>query len=56
MDPSKVALLLALKPPTTRKESQSLLGSFGCYQRFLKDYAKISISITQILKQSEEFC
>ena len=52
MDPAKVALLLALKAPTSRKELQSVLGSIGYYRRFLKDYAKISLPMTRLLRQT----
>ena len=51
----RVKALLELKAPTTRKETQSILGFFGYNRRFIKHYAAMSKPLYQLLNKGPKF-
>ena len=51
----RVKALLELKAPTTRKETQSILGFFGYNRRFIKHYAAMSKPLYQLLNKGTRF-
>ena len=48
-DPSKVSAVTTWPRPENMKELRSLLGFLGYYRRFIKDFAKISSPLNQLL-------
>ncbi|CAM6087794.1 unnamed protein product [Calypogeia fissa] len=52
VDHEKVALWLAISFPKSLKEVRAFFGCVGYYRRFIKDYAKIALPLTEMLKKS----
>uniref|UniRef100_A0A803TR04 Gypsy retrotransposon integrase-like protein 1 n=1 Tax=Anolis carolinensis TaxID=28377 RepID=A0A803TR04_ANOCA len=50
MDPAKVQDVLAWEPPRTRRQLQGFLGFANFYRQFIKDFAKLSLPLTELLK------
>nr|XP_016850261.1 PREDICTED: uncharacterized protein LOC107983038 [Anolis carolinensis] len=50
MDPTKVQDVLAWEPPRTRRQLQGFLGFANFYRQFIKDFAKLSLPLTELLK------
>ena len=55
VDLDKVKAILALTAPTNVREIQGFLGCVGYYRRFIKDYARKALPLTELLKKEEEF-
>ena len=55
VDLDKVKAILALIAPTNVREIREFLGCVGYYQRFIKDYARKALPLTELLKKEEEF-
>ena len=55
VDKAKIEVIESLQPPKTIKEIQSFLGHAGFYQRFIKDFSKISKPLTNLLMKEAEF-
>ena len=55
VDKAKVDLIENLAPLKTVKEIQSFLGHVGFYRRFIKDFSKKSISLTNLLAKDVPF-
>lgn len=53
--PSKVDKISELKPPTNKKELQSLLGKLNFYSRFIKNYSKHLEPIRSLLSKDRDF-
>ncbi|CAM6094694.1 unnamed protein product [Calypogeia fissa] len=54
VDQEKVAIWLAIGFPKTLKEVRAFLGCVGYYRRFIKDYAKKALPLTEMLKRGVE--
>ncbi|GKG13680.1 reverse transcriptase domain-containing protein [Tanacetum coccineum] len=52
VDKSKVDVFAKLPHPTTVKGVQSFLGHVGFYRRFIKDFSKISRTMTHLLEKN----
>nr|GFA34245.1 DNA-directed DNA polymerase [Tanacetum cinerariifolium] len=55
VDKAKVDIITNLPHPTTVKGVQSFLGHAGFYQRFIKDFSKISRPMTHLLEKDTLF-
>ena len=55
VDLDKVKAILALTAPTNVREIRGFLGCVGYYRRFIKDYARKALPLTELLKKEEEF-
>ncbi|KAD3066715.1 hypothetical protein E3N88_34595 [Mikania micrantha] len=54
-DKAKIETISKLPPPTNVKSIRSFLGHAGFYRRFIKDFSKISRSMTQFLEKDAPF-
>ncbi|CDO76069.1 hypothetical protein BN946_scf184814.g2 [Trametes cinnabarina] len=52
MDPKKLNTVIDWPTPSSVKEVQSFLGFTNFYRRFVKDYARIALPLTQLTKKS----
>ena len=50
MEPSKIEAIMSWPPPTNLKEIQVFLGLAGFYLKFVRDYAKVVMPLTDQLK------
>ncbi|GKC75890.1 hypothetical protein Tco_1126664 [Tanacetum coccineum] len=55
VDKAKVDVIAKLPHPTTVKGVQSFLGHAGFYRQFIKDFSKISRSMTHLLEKNTLF-
>nr|GEY84461.1 reverse transcriptase domain-containing protein [Tanacetum cinerariifolium] len=55
VDKAKIKVISKLPHPTTVKGIRSFLGHVGFYQRFIKDFSKISRPMTHLLKKNSLF-
>ena len=55
VDQDKVGLIQGLLVPTNLGELRSFLGYVGYYRRFIKDYARLSTPLTELLKKEKEY-
>ncbi|GKD89613.1 reverse transcriptase domain-containing protein, partial [Tanacetum coccineum] len=55
VDKAKVDVIAKLPHPTTVKGVRSFLGHAGFYQRFIKDFSKISRPMTHLLEKNNPF-
>ncbi|GKE07865.1 reverse transcriptase domain-containing protein [Tanacetum coccineum] len=55
VDKAKVDVIAKLPHPTTVKGVRSFLGHVGFYRRFIKDFSKISRSMTHLLEKNTPF-
>ncbi|GKB49836.1 reverse transcriptase domain-containing protein [Tanacetum coccineum] len=55
VDKSKIDVIAKLPHPTTVKGVRSFLGHAGFYQRFIKDFSKISRPMTHLLEKNTPF-
>ena len=55
MDPTKVALILDLKPPTSIRQLRETLGHTCYYKSFIKGYAQITSPMEKLLKKEDKF-
>ncbi|CAM6094008.1 unnamed protein product [Calypogeia fissa] len=54
VDQEKVAVWLAISFPNTLKEVRAFLGCVSYYRQFIKDYAKLALPLTEMLKKGVE--
>ncbi|CAM6124052.1 unnamed protein product [Calypogeia fissa] len=54
VDQEKVAVWIAIGFPKSLKEVRAFLGCVGYYRRFIKDYAKKALPLTEMLKRGVE--
>jgi hypothetical protein len=55
VDKAKVETVEQLPPPTDVKSLRSFLGHAGFYRRFIKDFSKITMPLTQLLQKDVAF-
>jgi hypothetical protein len=55
MDLTKVKEVLEWKPRTSMSEVQSFLGLAGYYQRFILNFSKITMPVTELLKKGSKY-
>jgi hypothetical protein len=55
VDKANVETVEQLPPPTDVKSLRSFLGHAGFYRRFIKDFSKITKSLTQLLQKDVAF-
>ena len=53
--PENVNAVVDMKPPSNIKEVRRFLGMCGFYRKHIKDYAKIAVPLTNLLRQKELF-
>ena len=55
MDPKKVEGVSNWPIPTNVTEIHSFLGMVGYYRRFVKDFSRISASLTRLIRKQVKF-
>ncbi|GKA10516.1 reverse transcriptase domain-containing protein [Tanacetum coccineum] len=55
VDKAKINVIAKLPPPTNVKAVRCFLGHAGFYRRFIKDFSKISLPMTKLLKKDSVF-
>lgn len=55
MDPAKVAAVTEWPIPSRKKEVQSFLGFANFYRRFIHNFSKLTVPLTQLLKKGVDF-
>jgi len=55
VDPSKIAIIVDLKPPTSIKQLRTVLENTSYYKKFIKGYAQIIAPIENLLKKCCQF-
>ena len=55
MDESKIAAVVNWPVPTSQTEVKSFLGLAGYYRRFIQDFSKIAIPLTQLTRKDLPF-
>jgi hypothetical protein len=55
VDPSKIAIIVDLPPPTLVKQLRTTLGHIGYYRKFIKGYAQITTSMENLFKKDCQF-
>ncbi|KAI3518312.1 hypothetical protein L1887_06894 [Cichorium endivia] len=55
VDPTKVETVLKWEVPKTPSEIRSFLGLAGYYRRFIQDFSKIAVPLTQLTKKGVAF-
>ena len=55
MDKAKIEVIQNLSLPSIVKDLRSFLGHVGFYQRFIKDFAKVSKPLTTLFCKDKEF-
>jgi hypothetical protein len=55
VDPSKIAIIVDLPPPTLVKQLCTMLGHTRYYRKFIKGYAQITAPMENLLKKDSQF-
>ena len=55
VDPTKIEVIVNLKPPRSVIEVRSFLGLAGYYRKFVKGFFVIAFSLTKLLKKGVKF-
>jgi hypothetical protein len=55
VDPSKIAIIVDLPPPTSIRQLCTTLGHIGYYRKFIKGYAQITAPMEKLLKKENKF-
>ena len=50
VDPSKIAIIVDIPPPTSVRHLRTALGNMGYYRNFIKGYAQIKKPMEKLLK------
>jgi hypothetical protein len=51
VDPSKIAIIVDLPPPTSVKQLRTALGHTGYYRKFIKGYAQITTPMEKVVEE-----
>jgi hypothetical protein len=55
VDPSNIAIIVDLPPPTLVRQLRTAFGHTGYYKKFIKGYAQITTPMEKILKKDNKF-
>ena len=55
VDKAKIEVIQNLPLPATLRDLESFLGHVGFYRRFIRDFAKVSKSLTTLLCKDSDF-
>ncbi|GJS06926.1 putative reverse transcriptase domain-containing protein [Tanacetum coccineum] len=55
IDPAKIEALKSWASPTTPTEVRQFLGLASYYQRFIKDFSKIAMSLTELTQKNKKY-
>jgi hypothetical protein len=55
VDKSKIDVISSLPYPTCVREVRSFLGHAGFYRRFIQDFSKIALPLSQLLQKEVDF-
>ena len=55
VDPTKIAIIVNLPPPTSVKQLRTMLGHIGYYKKFIKGYAQITVPMEKLLKRDVKY-
>ena len=55
VDPSKIAIIVNLPPPTSMKQLRTTLGHIGYYRKFIKGYVQITAPMEKLLKRDAKY-
>ena len=55
VDPSNIAIIVDLPPPTSVRQLRTALGHTGYYRKFIKGYAQITTPMEKLLKKYSKF-
>ena len=55
VDPTKIATIVNLPPPTSTKKLRTMLGHIGYYRKFIKGYAQITAPMEKLLKRNAKY-
>jgi hypothetical protein len=55
VDPSKIAIIVDLPPPTSVRKLCTILGHTGYYKKFIKGYTQITTPMEKLLKKHSKF-
>ena len=55
VDPQKVKAVSEWLRPSSVTEVRSFLGMVGYYRRFMKDFSKIALPLTNLLRKATKF-
>jgi len=56
VDPAKITIIVNLEAPRSVKQLRAVLGHMGCYRKFIKSYAYITVPMQKPLKKDVTFC
>ena len=55
VNPQKIEAIVHWPAPTNVTQVRRFIGLMGYYQRFVKDFSKIAVSLTQLTKKGVPF-
>ena len=55
VDPSKIAIIVDLSPPTLVRQLCTVMGHIGYYRKFIKGYTQIKTPMEKLLKKDSKF-
>ena len=55
MDPAKVKMVVEWQTPRSLRDVQCFLGFANFYRKFIQDYSKLVLPLTQLTKKGQSF-
>ena len=55
VDPAKISIISQLPYPSCVREVRSFLGHAGFYRRFIRDFSKVTLPLSNLLQKEVEF-